>query len=403
MDICINESRLWSLANARFDARPRHVILLLVVTLLAFGAPPALAAGCAEIFEGRWLSFPASNFLSGRPVMYLDSACQSRHNSLSISSSGMALASSYRGAISTCQAQGVDVNTANNPYINKKIWTCQYYGLPFTMSQGDRYLGNVSAPDAATARSLCGRLNIPGVPTPNYVQDKGGNSWRCFYIKGRSGGVSDGSSGSSIPICNSDINLPLTGLRLHAFDGMNSGIQFRRLNNCGVGDPAVFEMGFLDAVDVWSNIGSGFSVCFPQAGRIVFLDAATSPRTLIEIDNVIDQGQPCAAMDRAGTMVLVKTQAGTTTAPTTSTTRRPGTNDTVDDAIELEECTVTPRVNLRLRARPWGKILDVMPSNSELLATARTKSWFKVAYEETEGWSAAWLISSDANCDWSGL
>ena len=127
---------------------------------------------------------------------------------------------------------------------------------------------------------------------------------------------------TSVEACGFTANLPLDGLRLHAFDGMNNGIQFRRLDNCGVGDPAVFEMGFLDAVDIWSNVGSGYSVCFPEKGRIVFLDAATSPRTLMEIEYFIEDDRTCAAMDRAGTMVLVET-ADTTATPVEST-RRPG-------------------------------------------------------------------------------
>ena len=194
---------------------------------------------------------------------------------------------------------------------------------------------------------------------------------------------------SSSRVCGIGIDLPLTGLRLHAFDGMGSGIQFRRLDNCGVGDQTVIDMGFLDAVDIWGNIGRGYSVCFPRIGRIVFLDAATSPRTLMDVENVIDNGYTCAAMNRAGTMVLVNAPAGTvaqTSTSTTQTTRRPGTDDSINDAIDLEDCAVTTLVNLRMRAGPWGKIVDVIPADSDVPAKARTKSWFNVTYLEQEGW-----------------
>ena len=135
-------------------------------------------------------------------------------------------------------------------------------------------------------------------------------------------------------------------------------------------------MGVLDTVDIWSNIGSGYSVCFPQIGRIVFLDAATSPRSLVYPEYHHEDGYTCATMTIAGTMVLVET-AETTATPEAST-RRPGTNDSIDDAIGLEVCSVTTLVNLRLRAAPWGKIRDVIPANTELRAKARTKSWFNV-------------------------
>ena len=208
-----------------------------------------------------------------------------------------------------------------------------------------------------------------------------------------------GSGGTSH--CGTGIDLPLTGLRLHAYDGMDSGIQFRRLDHCGVGIKSVVDMGFLDAVDIWSNVGSGYDVCFPQIGRIVFLDAASSPRSVVYPEYRFDDGWTCSSMDRAGTMVLVKapTDIATQTS-TTTTTRRPGTNDSIDDAIDLEDCAVTPRVNLRLRAAPWGKILDVVPRDTEVAAKARTKSWFNVTHIEQEGWSAAWLADSEGGCEW---
>ena len=179
---------------------------------------------------------------------------------------------------------------------------------------------------------------------------------------------------------------------------MNSGIQFRRLDNCGIGDPAVFEMGFLDAVDIWSNVGSGYSVCFPRKGRIVFLDAAASPRTLAYPSFHHEESWTCSTMSIAGTMVLV--EAADAPATQVQPTRRPGTDDSIDDAIDLESCSITTLVNLRLRDAPWGKIADVIPADSEVPALARTRSWFKVTFEETEGWSAAWLTKTDGECNW---
>ena len=178
---------------------------------------------------------------------------------------------------------------------------------------------------------------------------------------------------------------------------------FNRLDNCGVGDPAVIEMGFLDAVDIWSDVGSGYSVCFPQSGRIVFLDAATAPRSLIFPDYNHD-GWTCASMGIAGTMVLVDPPAGTVAQRSTAApARRPGTDDSVDDAIELENCLVTPRFNLRLRAAPWDTILDVIPRDTEVPAMARTQSWFNVTYlTRQDGWSAAWLVDRHGDCDWTG-
>ena len=257
--------------------------------------------------------------------------------------------------------------------------------------------GLVSAPDAETARKLCQSINRgPILKVTRWAYTN--SVFMCWA------GRADGRATDSEPTdesggCPIDTDLLLDGLRLDAFDGMGSGIQFRRLDNCGVGIQSVIDMGFLDAVDIWNKIGSGYEVCFPQIGRIVFLDAATAPRSLIFPDYNHDDGWTCASMGIAGTMVLVNSPPGTV-AQTSTTTRRPGTDDSIDDAIELEACEVTPRVNLRLRAAPWGKILDVIPRDMTVVAKARTKSWFNVTYEETDGWSAAWLADSDGDCDW---
>ena len=264
----------------------------------------------------------------------------------------------------------------------------------------------VLASDSATATDLCNSARDAPFRDLD-TNPHNSNMYFCFYhrvssTKGNGGARS--SSAASTENCGSVINLPLTGLQLHAIDGMNSGIQFRRLDNCGIGDQSVIDMGFLDAVDIWSNIGSGYSVCFPQEGRIVFLDAATSPRTLVFPDYHFDDGWTCASLDRAGTMVLVKSSDTASSAAATTTsatvTRRPGTDDSVDDAIALEDCLVTPRLNLRLRREPWGTILDVVPSDTAVEAKARTQSWLNVTYLEQEGWMAAWLADSEGDCDW---
>ena len=200
-------------------------------------------------------------------------------------------------------------------------------------------------------------------------------------------------------------DLTLHGLRIHAFDGMDSGIQFRRLGAYGIGIQSVLDMGFLDAVDAWSHIGSGYEVCFPQVGRIVFLDAATSPRSVHDVENRHDdEGYTCALLYRAGTLVLVESTesqpATEESTPTEADIIKPGTNDSIDTAIELEDCTVTPLVNLRLRRRPWDSIRLVVPRDTLLSANARTEHWFKVTYDGVTGWLAAWHILSEGDCDW---
>ena len=103
--------------------------------------------------------------------------------------------------------------------------------------------GFVLASSSGTAFELCESLHgdrVVGVARATTYS----SIYRCHARSGRGGSGSAGGHGSdSGEACPSDVNLPLDGLRLHAFDGMNSGIQFRRLDNCGIGDPGRLRNG----------------------------------------------------------------------------------------------------------------------------------------------------------------
>ncbi len=71
-----------------------------------------------------------------------------------------------------------------------------------------------------------------------------------------------------LPTPSTGDRLLKTGILVNAVDGLNSGIQFQRLDASGIGIQAVIDMGLLNAVDVWGTIGVKYKVCFPQAGAI---------------------------------------------------------------------------------------------------------------------------------------
>ena len=386
----------------------RTVLLALFATL--FLATPAVqAAGCVEFdfTDGGfdYLDFGGGNFLSGTISTYRDSNCETPGPSDYSAPYGLAYASTGTQAAIICQANnsGTVFGVREQEFLESNVFKCFATGEDgnrdenFTWEPQTISLTTVQAHSAAEALRSC-RIRFPEVShVYEYIQ----TYWHCFIVIGGGSGSGGGRGGRAgfrdIP------NFPLTGLKLRAFDGANTGIQFRRLTQYYIGIQSVLDMGVLDAVDVWSNIGSGYEVCFPGPGRVVFLDAATSPRTEENMSHYFDDAYTCATSDRAGTMVLVELEAGTTGQPTSTshpTPRRPGTNDSIDSAIELEDCEITPRFNLRLRETPWGRILDVIPLGETVDANARTKSWFKVAYLEQEGWSAAWLADSEGECDW---
>ncbi|MBN1200559.1 MAG: hypothetical protein JXJ20_01765 [Anaerolineae bacterium] len=85
-------------------------------------------------------------------------------------------------------------------------------------------------------------------------------------------------------------------------------------NPAQIGNMDVINMGVIHAVDVFSMAGStsvldwnsSIKICLLGSGRLMFLDAKTSPRALSELAPVTyEGGYTCAALYGPGTVVLV--------------------------------------------------------------------------------------------------
>jgi len=338
----------------------RSLYALLCLLMLTRALPPAQTADCVVLQSAggvtEYINVEAGDSVSGRISIYQDPDCETEIDYYLDNPGGFVYENSLEDAQDTCEK--------NNPV----------------------HLRGVSR--AGDARS-------------------GSQIYLCDVFPGRGssrGSRDDTFTRSADPIAD----LSDDGFRLHAYDGVESGIVFQRRSENGVGNAKVINMGFLDAVDVWGNIGGGYEVCFPRFGRIVFLDAATAPRALLYPEYRHEAGLTCAKLTSAGTLVLVASDeervnaaSQPTEEPQAIASIDPATLDDTADAIDLDGCTVTPRVNLNLRQAPWEPILAVIPANTEVPATARTENWFKVTYEETEGWIAAWLVITYGDCDWS--
>ena len=137
--------------------------------------------------------------------------------------------------------------------------------------------------------------------------------------------------------------------------GLNSGIQFQRFDHYAVGEQSVVDRGILDVVDVWGQAAQNYEVCFPQAGAIVFLDAATSPRSLVEVSSYTRDGYTCGAMNRAGTMVLVNGSGSAQSSNALAQAFIDSTTDAVSSAIVLDNCSVSSAHNLNLRRSPGAR------------------------------------------------
>ena len=96
-----------------------------------------------------------------------------------------------------------------------------------------------------------------------------------------------------------------TGATFRPTYGLDSGVHFRQLDGAGIGVQSLIDAGFLEAFDVWGYVEQGVEVCFPQVGRVVFLDASTSPRAIVPLESTVANGQTCVSISSPGSLVLL--------------------------------------------------------------------------------------------------
>ena len=184
------------------------------------------------------------------------------------------------------------------------------------------------------------------------------------------------------------------GYQLSATYGLDSGAQFQRVGADGIGNQSVLDMGFLDAIDVWGYVSQGVEVCFPQHGNIVFLDAATSPRTVTAIPFWHENGFTCANLTSAGTVVLVMDGPATPTVSDGSTTQTGS-----DQPVALNGCTIETTDLVNMRDEPDGdQVLLVFLPGTVFAALQRTSGWFQVNFNGTLGWISADYVNTSGDC-----
>lgn len=371
-------------ATVSFTAK--RLLMPLVSAFLCLVLPPisVLAQDNCVLYSdynsALYLRFPESNFISGGFLVYGDDACQGQAlPGLDTGPLGYVRSPSQTGAATICAAVHDREMTAFRDftkYSSQEIWWCMDPNAPPTGS----------------------RESSPAPDGPDGSADS------------ESRARNDADTGAaSTHTCQTLVQT--TNLKMTATYGLASGIQCRQIGAAGIFDSTIKRQAVQDAVDIFGYAEQGYQLCFPHEGRILFLDAATAPRSVIEVDYSRSGGFTCASLDRAGTVVLIA--ASPTVAATVSQAPglarqtkaqyiRPGSYDSLTSAIPLLRCTVTPSTTLKLRAAPWGKWLGRVWEGSSITATARTRSWFKISHYGRSGWIAAWLTVAEGDCFGAG-
>lgn len=279
----------------------------------------------------RYLATPTDQLMTGTVAVFEDESCLTQTDSVEADSQGWAYAGTLEAAEALCRAGAqslIDHPDANRASFNQFLWRC------IARVRG-RLSSNLLRPPRPTGETLM-----------------------------------EGSL-----------------LRLYALDGMDSGIHYQRVREAGIGLPAIVGLGWLDAVDVWGDVGAGYKVCFPQTGRAIFLDAAYSPRQARDVPYELDDGYTCVALDAAGTTVLLTDPAAN-----------------IDDSapIALAGCSVTTLHNLHLRDAPEGTVqTQQVPGQISLPSWSRTERWFAIQYDGYYGWVAERFVNAEGECDYS--
>ena len=345
----------------RFVSQYAWLLALSALLLCAPGIELQAQSSCRPYeYDGANIQYVRfqGNFARGNVNWYPDSSCDSSGGSIRLPGSGVVYATSESSALAICDdnLSGRNTVSADTDALTSNFWVCT-----------------------------------------NHSRRRSGSS----------GGKSDAEKNSARPYIPTGITLNQSDLRLSAQDGFHSGIQFQRVGQDGVGIPAVIALGLLDAVDVWGKVGGGYEVCFPQAGRIIFLDAATSPRTVSQIAHYSVDGFTCASGDRAGTLVLVRGEPPpepAATAPAADATALIAPILSADDSAEvsLANCQIIARVNMHHRASPAGSSKGLVPADALLDATARTAEWFLGVYQGRDGWLNAGFVDLVGDCAYPG-
>ena len=203
----------------------------------------------------------------------------------------------------------------------------------------------------------------------------------------------DESAGPEPPTCTGELLNATGDYRITVTYGLCSGVQFNKLELSAIGIGYVIAAGPLDAIDVWGWVTHSVEVCFRRHASTLFLDAASSPRTVSHLASTWDGEWTCATITRAGTIVLMPADSYLTTPPVDSAASAPAS-----DSTPFADCMVELNYALNFRETPGGTIMMQLPHRIRLTAFQRSGDWVEVDYHGTRGWLSARYLSFIGSC-----
>ncbi|MBE2184865.1 MAG: SH3 domain-containing protein, partial [Anaerolineae bacterium] len=176
--------------------------------------------------------------------------------------------------------------------------------------------------------------------------------------------------------------------------------EYRR-NPAEIGNASMVGQGVVQALDVYGLLPDGVSVvpfqtpaqiCFAGSGSVYFLSSFGSNPTPIQLPQLTSSsaGYTCVGVPNAGKVVLTSTPSSLQPAQTTSTILAPGV------------CQVTTTFAVRLRATPDvssdTNVIATLPFDLTLVATEYVPDWYRVIYQNGQGWVSDQYLTTRGNC-----
>ena len=184
------------------------------------------------------------------------------------------------------------------------------------------------------------------------------------------------------------------GIYIYATYGLKSGVQCQQIDASGIGIQSIIDAGFVKAVDIWSYVEQGVQVCFDGAGPVLFLDAATVPRTIRAIDSFIIDSKTCTSIWGAGSIVLQNPQSNA--SDWLAATAQPLA---VPIVTPTPICMTTATAAVNVRDAPNGNRIGGVFPDETLRALGSVNGWYQVDYAGRSGWISADYVTLRGQCD----
>lgn len=183
-----------------------------------------------------------------------------------------------------------------------------------------------------------------------------------------------------------------------------------------IGNKGVLDLGVIHAVDVYTTNRTdpaGREVCLRGRGDMIFLNATRAPRVPEFIASTQEGSYTCVTIPAVGTLVLVDNAPEDVTAievaapaqvpsgdPRYTLIRENGRPVSVSAGTALTGCRIRTNYALNIRTAPFSDsvVIDMVPFEITLTATERTEEWFRVIYEDYQGWLNAEYLETIGSC-----